>query len=210
MNLFNFFFSAHISQRWPTQNRKLGSVSAVSFDSNGNVVIFHRGNHVWDALSFNLANVYVPRDNGPIADNTIIAFNRKTGKIAYEWGSNMFYMPHGLTIDFENNVWVTDVALHQVLKFAPNNQTKPELILGQAFVPGNSLTKFCKPTAVAVLTNGDFFVADGYCNARIIKYSRNGEIILSWGHNSFSGLCVCVRVYTTHCYDYSQLNIQFE
>lgn len=107
--------------------------------------------------------------------------------MSYEWGNNHFYMPHGLTIDHENNVWVTDVALHQVFKFDPNNRTTPNLTLGVAFTPGNSNSKFCKPTAIAVLTSGDFFVADGYCNARIIKYSRSGQIILMWGQSSFTG-----------------------
>lgn len=97
-------------------------------------------------------------------------------------------MPHGLTIDHDDNVWVTDVALHQVMKFAPKGSSEgPLLTLGEAFSPGNSDTKFCKPTSVAVLPNGDFFVADGYCNTRIIKYSKNGDKILSWGHNTFSG-----------------------
>lgn len=172
---------------WPTKSRKLGSVSAVSFDNSGNVVVFHRGDHVWDGSTFSLKNVYLPRSKGPIADNTIVAFNRNAGQVSYEWGSGMFYMPHGLTVDHEDNVWVTDVGLHQVMKFGPKNRTKPEMVLGVAFQPGNGQTKFCKPTAVAVLPNGDFFVSDGYCNARIIKYSRNGERILWWGHNSFQG-----------------------
>lgn len=165
----------------------LGSVSAVSFDNDGNVVIFHRGDHVWDTSTFSQANVYMPRNRGPIVDKTIVAFNRRTGNVTYEWGEKLFFMPHGLHIDHKSNVWVTDVALHQVMKFAPNNRTRPELILGQAFQPGTGLTRFCKPTAVAVLPNDDFFVADGYCNARIIKYSRSGEIILTWGKNSFQG-----------------------
>lgn len=181
-------YSAHSWERtWPTKLRALGSVSAVSFDNNDNVIVFHRGDHVWDSSTFSYKNVYLPRNKGPIQANTIIAFNRKTGDVSYEWGSNMFYMPHGLTVDHENNVWITDVAMHQVMKFAPNNRTKAELVLGTAFQPGNGATKFCKPTAVAVLPNGDFFVSDGYCNARIIKYSRNGEKIVSWGMNSFLG-----------------------
>ncbi|KAI8438924.1 hypothetical protein MSG28_011246 [Choristoneura fumiferana] len=37
------------------------------------------------------------------------------------------------------------------------------------FVPGNDELHFCKPSAVAVLASGEFFVADGYCNTRIMK-----------------------------------------
>lgn len=97
-------------------------------------------------------------------------------------------MPHGLLVDHEDNVWVTDVALHQVFKFGPRGSNdKPLMTLGTAFQPGAGEKKFCKPTSVAVLENGDFFVADGYCNARILKYSKNGDKILVWGQNSFSG-----------------------
>lgn len=41
-----------------------------------------------------------------------------------------FYMPHGLYVDFEGKVWVTDVGLHQVMKFDLDNMDKPELTLG--------------------------------------------------------------------------------
>ena len=117
-------------------------------------------------------------------------------------------MPHHLTIDAQNNVWVTDVALHQVFKFPPYGgpgKTKTPLIrLGEKvindlkmiwkknqriklkfnfdiihkifyvlqFVPGNDNLHYCKPTSIAVSNDGKtFFVADGYCNHRIIKYS---------------------------------------
>lgn len=159
----------------------------MSFDNAGNVVVFHRGDHIWDGSTFSRNNIYLPRAKGSITQNTVVAFDRHTGAVAYEWGGGMFFMPHGLTVDHEDNVWVTDVALHQVMKFSPKNRTSPEMTLGAAFQPGSGIAKFCKPTAVAVLPDGDFFVSDGYCNARIIKYSRSGERILSWGHNSFQG-----------------------
>lgn len=99
-----------------------------------------------------------------------------------------FYMPHGLTIDHEGNVWVTDVALHQVMKFTAKGDMKtPEITLGTAFKPGPSKSLFCKPTAVAVLPDGQFFVSDGYCNSRILKYSKEGNLLFSWGQNSFQG-----------------------
>ncbi|XP_076383432.1 peptidyl-alpha-hydroxyglycine alpha-amidating lyase 1 isoform X2 [Megalopta genalis] len=60
---------------------------------------------------------------------------------------------------------------------------KPSLTLGVAFSPGNDDKHFCQPTAVAVQTNGDFFVSDGYCNSRIIKFNAKGERILHWGRN---------------------------
>ncbi|KAM7341956.1 peptidyl-alpha-hydroxyglycine-alpha-amidating lyase 1 [Cochliomyia hominivorax] len=174
---------------WPEMNVKLGAVTAVSFDKAGNVVIFHRCDRVWELDTFSRNNVFTKRNKGAIRDSTVLALDRQTGKLVYDWGRNLFYMPHGLTIDHEDNVWITDVALHQVFKFGPRGSNdKPLMTLGVAFTPGAGETKFCKPTSVAVLENGDFFVADGYCNARILKYTKDGEKILHWGQNTFSGV----------------------
>lgn len=89
-------------------------------------------------------------------------------------------MPHGITVDNEFNIWITDVALHQVFKLRPHSNDIV-LALGKKFVPGGGKNRFCKPTSVAVVSNGDFFVADGYCNSRIIKYNSKGEKISEWG-----------------------------
>lgn len=97
--------------------------------------------------------------------------------------ANMFYLPHGLTVDNEGNIWITDVALHQVFKFHPNDFSKPILTLGVAFQPGHDHTHFCKPSAVAVAADGSsFFVADGYCNRRIIQFSKTGEVLQIMNH----------------------------
>lgn len=176
-------------------------------DLNGNIVIFHRGDRMWGLDSFDNENRFDP-NKGPIAQNTITLLD-KNGKVILEWGKNMFYMPHGLTIDQSGNYWITDVAMHQVFKFdaqdvekhmeelkraqinsetsVSNNHAsallKPSITLGEAFLPGNDKKRFCKPTAVAVHSNGDFFVSDGYCNSRIIKFNKNGERILHWGRH---------------------------
>lgn len=196
---------------WAAQ-LKFTQMSAVSMDPYGNVAIFHRGNRIWGPDTFDNENKFNP-NNGPIMQNTIILLN-KSGKVILEFGKNMFYLPHGLTIDQSGNYWITDVAMHQVFKFNAqdiekhmeelkhaqfnsmtsvssehtgalfeNSILKPSIILGEAFVPGNDETRFCKPTAVAVYTNGDFFVSDGYCNSRIIKFNKNGERILHWGRH---------------------------
>ncbi|ETN65499.1 peptidyl-glycine alpha-amidating monooxygenase [Anopheles darlingi] len=171
---------------WPIVDRKLGSVSAVAINGGGNVVILHRGSHVWNIASFDVKNNYLNATGGPIAERTVLTFDRNSGQLLHEWGEDLFYMPHGLTIDHEQNYWITDVALHQVFKFNVSHSTKePVLSLGQRFQPGNDFYHFCKPTSVAVLPSGDFFVADGYCNGRIIKYTPEGIPILSWGRNSF-------------------------
>jgi hypothetical protein len=191
-------------------NLNLGQISAVTIDPFGNIGIFHRGERVWDASTFGSDNKFLS-SRGPIRDNTILLLD-KTGEVLREWGRNMFFLPHGLTIDSLGNYWITDVAMHQVFKFDvkdleqhkqqmrrrynqrasasesvdinnlfANSLVKPSFILGEAFQPGNDNIRFCKPTAVAVQNNGDFFVSDGYCNSRIIKFNKNGERILQWG-----------------------------
>lgn len=166
-----------------------GPVAGVSLDQHNNVVIFHRADRVWSERTFNnLDNTFQEKGLGPIKTDTILGIGRSTGELAYGFGGGLFYMPHGITVDGENNVWVTDVALHQVMKLnRATSGNRALLVLGTEFVPGSGRNTFCKPTSVAVLPSGDFFVADGYCNARIIKFNRVGERILEWGKNTFQG-----------------------
>ena len=167
----------------------------MSIDPNGNIGIFHRGRRVWGLTTFDNENIFDKR-KGPIQENTVVLLD-KFGRKLLEWGAKKFYLPHGLTIDMYGNYWITDVALHQVFKFDSKDiarlrkgeysqetifsNPKPSLVLGEAFVPGNDDKRFCKPTAVAVEHNGDFFVSDGYCNSRIIKFNAKGDRILKWG-----------------------------
>ncbi|CAH0405170.1 unnamed protein product [Chilo suppressalis] len=166
-------------KEWP-EPVKLGQVSGVALDGASHVLVFHRATNVWDATTFSERNVYQSIGEPPISQPTILVFN-ETGELIDMWGKNLFYIPHGITVDSNGNVWVTDVALHQVFKFTPDQKDKPALVLGEKFIPGNDDEHFCKPTSVAVMANGDFFVADGYCNHRILKFSPQGEIILQWG-----------------------------
>lgn len=59
------------------------------------------------------------------------------------------------------------------------------MIFGQRFQHGSGVRKLCMPTSVAVAHNGDIFIADGYCNSRVLKFDYRGELIRifpqSWG-----------------------------
>ncbi|XP_059476851.1 peptidyl-alpha-hydroxyglycine alpha-amidating lyase 1-like [Neocloeon triangulifer] len=166
---------------WPSEQISLGEISAVSLDNFGNVVIFHRGNRTWD---YYFDSNYQRKNEGPITQNTIITYDPDSGRIIHRWGANLFFMPHGLTVDEKGNIFVTDVALNQVFKFPPRGrQGRPSMVLGERFVEGNDKKHFCKPTAVAVAKSGDFFVADGYCNKRVIKFNSKGEFIFLLGQN---------------------------
>jgi hypothetical protein len=59
---------------------------------------------------------------------------------------------------------------------------KPVMTLGHKLVPGSDDEHFCKPTDVAIASTGEFFVADGYCNSRIIKFSKNGKVMTKFGN----------------------------
>jgi sugar lactone lactonase YvrE len=107
----------------------------------------------------------------------------------------MFVFPHGLTIDKDDNLWITDGQGvegkgHQVFKFNPDG--KVLMTLGKAGVPGDGPDTFNQPNAVAIAPNGDIFVSDGHNtgrnNARVVKFSKDGKFIKQWGgHGSGAG-----------------------
>src|SRR5207249_11764509 len=98
----------------------------------------------------------------------------------------MFVFPHGICVDKEGNVWVTDGdgkdgKGHQVFKFSPDGRVL--MTLGKAGVAGDGPDTFNRPSDVIVAPNGDIFVADGHggdSNARIVNFSKDGEFIKSW------------------------------
>lgn len=167
---------------WLSTEVRLGQVTGVSLDPDDNIYLFHRAERIWDEHSFDDHDVYALQHLGPIIHGTILVFN-SNGTLLNQLGHNLFFLPHGITVDNEYNVWVTDVALHQVMKLSPRSNDTA-LVLGEKFVPGKDAKHFCKPTSVAVLANGDFFVADGYCNSRIIKFNSDGKKILEWGRET--------------------------
>jgi sugar lactone lactonase YvrE len=113
------------------------------------------------------------------------------GTLVKSFGAAMFAVPHGLYIDREDNVWITDAADgmnnipgkgHQVFKFSSDGRLL--LALGKAGIPGNGNDTFNRPSDVLVAPNGDIFVADGHggdSNARIVKFSKDGRFIKTWG-----------------------------
>ncbi|XP_075788183.1 peptidyl-glycine alpha-amidating monooxygenase isoform X2 [Pelodiscus sinensis] len=172
---------------WPGVNLKLGQVSGLALDTKNNLVIFHRGDHVWDENSFDSSFVYQQRGLGPIEQNTILVIDPSNAEVLDSTGKNLFYLPHGLSIDKDGNYWVTDVALHQVFKLRVHDK-EPLLILGRSLQPGSDKNHFCQPTDVAVdPVTGNVYVSDGYCNSRIVVFSPNGMFIMQWGEETSVG-----------------------
>ena len=159
---------------WPNlpKGYTLGSVTGVDIDTEQNVVLIHRAWRRWKIL-----NEVFP--DTPISANTILIVDGKNGNLLNNWGANLFIMPHGLAVDKENNVWVTDVGLQQVLKFTHDG--KLLMKLGESRIPGNDSSHFNYPTDVAVAPDGTFYVSDGYRNSRIVKFSKEGKYLFQWG-----------------------------
>jgi DNA-binding beta-propeller fold protein YncE len=112
-----------------------------------------------------------------------------SGKLVASFGAGMFSFPHGLAVDRDGNVWVTDGKSHIVVKFAPDG--KVLITLGHKDAPGNGNDSFNSPSDVAIAANGDIIIADGHggkTNDRIVKLSKDGKFIKAWGrHGSAPG-----------------------
>jgi len=155
--------------------RSWGSTSAVDVDRDGNIWVAERCG----------ANTCAGSNLAPIVKLD------PSGRPLKIFGAGLFVFPHGFHIDKDGNVWVTDAQGkdgkgHQVFKFSPDG--KVLLTLGKAGVASNGPDTFNQPSDVVVGANGDIFVADGHggnSNARIVKFSKDGKFIKTWGKKGF-------------------------
>ena len=134
-----------------------GWIPAVACDSKDNVYIYSR------------------------SDRPLVIYDQQ-GKMLDTWGDDVLESPgsHGIFIDQEDNVYCSTIGQHCVFKF--NSQGELVLTLGTPGQTGaNDGDPFNRVTDVAVASNSDIFVSDGYGNARVHRYSAGGEHLLSWG-----------------------------
>jgi DNA-binding beta-propeller fold protein YncE len=134
-----------------------GEVSGVATDKQDNVWVFTRGAH------------------------PVMQFDR-SGKFLQAWPDIKIVSSHGIRVDDEGNIWLIDVKGHVVIKCNPEGRVL--MILGnRQGTAGNNDSKdaFNEPTGIAFAKNGDFYISDGYINARVIKFNRDGEYITHWG-----------------------------
>jgi len=170
--------------------REVGSPGGLNIDLDGE--------HLWAVLR--CGSDGTPRGSQTYCDNSdldpIIRFDRD-GNVTTTFGKRMFSWPHGLHVDRDGNLWITEAGSakpaqgappgtkgigHQVFKFSP--QGKILMTLGEAGVPGNDATHFTAPSDVVTAPNGDIFVADGHNqdgNNRIVKFSKDGKFIKAFG-----------------------------
>jgi peptidylamidoglycolate lyase len=165
--------SYELVKDWPNLPKDfvLGNPAGLGIDSDNNIVVFHRAGRPWSW----------PPPEDKIDKNTILTIDSETGEILKNWGADLFLMPHGLEVDQENNIWVTDVGLQQIFKF--NSDGELLMTLGEAKVLGNDSLHFALPTDVAVAPDGSFYVSDGYGNSRVLKFSKDGSFLFEWGTN---------------------------
>ena len=169
--------------------RTWGSTSGVGIDKDGV--------SIW-ALDRCGANSCVGSTLDPI-----LLFD-KDGRFVRSFGSGLVQVPHGLWVDRDGNVWVTDWSNnggaqngarrdstkgHQVMKFSPTG--KLLLTLGRAG-GGRDSAYFWQPNAVVTARNGDIFVAEGHsnapgANARILKFNKKGKLLATYGKRGDSG-----------------------
>ncbi len=158
------------------QGRTWGSTSAVYPASDGNIWVGERcGAKTCDGKD----------DVDPI-----LLFD-SSGRLLKSFGAGMILWPHGMFVDADGNVWVTDAVGfgeqpagrgHEILKFSPDGELL--MTLGKKGIAGDGEDTFRQPSDVLVAPNGDIFVADGHGaggNNRIVKLSSDGTFIKAWG-----------------------------
>ncbi len=162
-------FSYELVPQWPNlpPEWNLVEASAAATDSSGRVFVFNRGEHPMTVLS-------------------------PEGEVVSHWNDACFARAHGITIDADDNVFCVDDLDHTVKKFTTDGRLLMTLgTSGQFSSTGatsvdfrtvqHSGPPFNFPTNVALNSAGEIFVADGYGNSRIHKFSPHGQLIHSWG-----------------------------
>ena len=125
-------------------------------------------------------SIFVIRPSGPpsatVEQSPVLIFNR-AGELQKTWGDGLFPDAHSIDFDHEGFLWITDCDTHMVYKYTRDG--KQLLALGKKGVAGDnkSTDAFNGPADVAVARNGDFFVADGHYNSRVVHFSKDGKFI---------------------------------
>ncbi|KAL5111726.1 Peptidyl-glycine alpha-amidating monooxygenase A [Taenia crassiceps] len=180
---------------WFVKGARLTSVSGIALadDSRGKTHLFilRRGDNPWTDDSFD-ENFEYNELGATYVSSPILHVDAHSGQLYEAFGDDLFILPHGLSIAKDAMgkpiaLFVTDLARHQVMKFAWNEWSKPALILGRKNKAGNDEQSFCEPADVAVASTGEIFVADGYCNQRVVKFSPNGDYLTEWGVEGVDG-----------------------
>jgi DNA-binding beta-propeller fold protein YncE len=147
------------------EGETFGVVSRVATDAQDRVYVFQR------------------------KDPPVVVFDRE-GTYLGAWGSGAVTDPHGLKI-VGDVVYTTDRADSVAKSFTLDG--KPLLRLGERGVHSDTgcvgapwlalraAGPFNHPTEMMAHPNGDIYVTDGYRNARVHRFTRDGRLVTSWG-----------------------------
>ena len=140
---------------------KWGETSGMAIDAKGIVIAFTR------------------------AEPPVVELNAD-GKVLRTWGDRMFVWPHGIRVDRDGNLWMTDgqnntEGTNGQLVYKFTRDYRLLMTIGTKGVAGAGPYTFNGPTDVAIGNNGDIFVTDGHVNARVVKYTKDGKFIKAWG-----------------------------
>jgi sugar lactone lactonase YvrE len=145
-----------VDQNWarlPAGTTWNGNTSWITADGKGQVVVLVRTAPYFRVLTREGALVKTFGDDG------------------------LFESAHSVTIDAQGSLWVTDSAAHVVHKFGPEGRLL--MTLGKKGVAGDNTSRdlFNQPNHVALAPNGDIYVSDGYVNARVVHFTKDGRFV---------------------------------
>ena len=132
---------------------KPARISQVAVDSEGCIHVLRRG------------------------DPPVLVFT-SGGAFVRAYGEGAIFDSHGISIDAQDRVWVVDRDAHEVIVFDMSG--KPVLKLGERHQP-RWAEPFNHPTRAAMAADGEIYVADGYGNARVHRFSSHGRLLASFG-----------------------------
>ena len=168
--------------------RQMGAVGGVTVDPDGR--------HIWAIIRCDATARERFGDECLDSDlDSVLKFD-PDGTVVESFGGGMFIWPHGIDVDREGNVWVTDAVSeartpegtrgHQVVKFSPTGEVL--MTLGTPGKPGRDRNSFNAPSDVVVADNGNIFVADGHggdTNNRVVKFASDGSYLTEWGQTGY-------------------------
>jgi hypothetical protein len=177
--------------RWAQlpDGRQMGAVGKVAIDPDGR--------HIWAIIRCDpLADPARFGDECRDSKTDAVYKFSPDGKVVTSFAGGMFIWPHGIEVDREGNVWVTDAVApnrtprgdkrgQQVVKFSPTG--KVLMTLGTPGMPGGGPDHFTSPSDIVIGPNGDLFIADGHNedgNNRVMKFSKDGKYIKEWEPDS--------------------------
>src|SRR6202795_3446821 len=173
------------------EGHTIGETEGVAVNSKKHLFVYTRSGNVGPARGAQAAELF--------------EFDQ-TGKYVKEWGQNAygFSFAHAIRFDKDDNLWVVDEGSNMVMKFNPQGlvtmvlgrkdeaidylekylEEADHTVAGANAKPGAGAGRggsFGRPTDVAFDTQGNIFVADGYDNSRVAKFTKDGDFVKSIG-----------------------------